>query len=311
MLTGPPITPRHTHWAGRLRASRARFRQFTERKSAEACAATLEPLVTEFDTAGHTLTQVGNGWTRRLFDGPFYLSAASRPTRPSCSLVFVQSSEGNTGASTPMLLGGGRMDKHVIYEGLSLVAADAVLVGAGTVRSGDTVFSVWHPELVKLRLSIGQPRHPAQVVATRRGVDLDGGMLYNLPELSVIMLTVEAGALAMREGLASRPWIRLLVMDSPTELAAAFDTLRAWGVHRLSSVGGRRLARQLLGAGLVQDLYLTTSASPGGEPDTPLTLQPLAHTTLVRKHGTGADVGVVFEHQHLTPLVSARSLEEM
>lgn len=310
MLTGSPISPRHTLWAGRLRASRARFQQFAERKSAEACAATLAPLVTEFDTAAHTLTQVGNGWTRRLFDGPFYLSESTRPDRPSCSMVFVQSVEGNTGASSPLLLGGGRTDKHVIYEGLSLVAADAVLVGAGTVRTGDTVFSVWHPELVRLRLAIGQSRHPTQIVATRRGVDLDGGMLYNLPDLPVIMLTVGAGALAMREGLASRPWIRLLVMSDSTELAAAFDTFHTWGIQRISSVGGRRLARQLVDAALVQDLYLTISASSGGEPNTPLMLQPMAFTTLVRKLGTGADVGVIFEHQHLTPVVSVRSSAE-
>jgi hypothetical protein len=37
-------------------------------------------------------------------------------------------------------------DKHLIYEGLSRAAADAVLAGAATVRAGDIVFSVWHPE---------------------------------------------------------------------------------------------------------------------------------------------------------------------
>ena len=59
-------------------------------------------------------------------------------------------------AETRRALGGGETDKHLIYEGLSRVAADAVLAGAETIRGGDIVLSVWHPELVRLRASLGQ-----------------------------------------------------------------------------------------------------------------------------------------------------------
>ena len=53
------------------------------------------------------------------------------------------------------------------------------------------------------------------------------------------------------------------------------------------------LARQLLQAGLIQDVYLTTSPRAGGQPNTPL---EIGHANLViRKRGTGADAGVVFE----------------
>jgi hypothetical protein len=55
-----------------------------------------------------------------------------------------------------------------------------------------------------------------------------------------------------------------------------------------------------LGAGLVQDLYLTTSPKPGGEPDTPLYPRPLQTRTIVRKHGMGFDLGVTFAHLALT-----------
>ena len=41
---------------------------------------------------------VGNDWTRARFDGPFYLSPL-RAGRPTCSIVFVQSADGNTGAA--------------------------------------------------------------------------------------------------------------------------------------------------------------------------------------------------------------------
>ena len=74
----------------------------------------------------------------------------------------VQSSDGNTCAADPGLLGGGNTDTHLIDEGLSRVAVDAVLAGAETVRRSEVVFSVWHPKLVDLRMSLGLSRHPVQ-----------------------------------------------------------------------------------------------------------------------------------------------------
>src|SRR6185295_18839222 len=133
----------------------------------------------------------GNAWSRSFFDGAFYLSTAA-PARdvPAASLVFVQSREGNTVAKNPSALGGGEADKHLIYEGLSRVAADAVLGGHATLRDGDLMLSIWHPELVALRTELGLPRHPIQIVATLHGVDLDNGLMFNLPELRVMLVTV-------------------------------------------------------------------------------------------------------------------------
>ena len=173
---------------------------------------------------------IGSPWTERLFDGPFYLSPL--PQRlPACHLVFVQSLDGNTGARNPQTLGGGETDKHLIYEGLARVSADAVLAGSSTVRGGSLVFSVWHPELVRLRQTLGQPRHPIQIVATRRGVPIDRELLYNIPELRVVLLTAPDGFAVMREALAERPWITPIVVDIGDTLIDAFEQLRAMGVR--------------------------------------------------------------------------------
>ena len=110
-------------------------------------------------------------------------------------------------AGNPSTLGGGEADKHLIYEGLSRAAADGVLSGAATIRGSDLVFSVWHPELVALRASLGLPRHPMQIVATLHGLDLEHGLMFNVPELRVTVITGARGADAMRDGLAARPWI--------------------------------------------------------------------------------------------------------
>jgi len=109
----------HDEWADALAALIAD-------KTRQAQAATLPPYETELSAPSAGAVALGNAWSERLFDGPFFLTP-THSDRPACSLVFVQSADGNTGARDPATLGGGDTDKHVIYEGLSRVAADAVL----------------------------------------------------------------------------------------------------------------------------------------------------------------------------------------
>ena len=272
------------------------FSEFAARKTAEAITASLAPLTTEVNQPTGDLEAIGNDWSRRLFDGDFYVSPPPNARHPACSLVFVQSSDGNTGARNPSALGGGETDTHLIYEGLSRVAADGVLAGAETVRHGGIMFSVWHPELVRLRESMGKSRHPSQIVATLCGVDLDRGLLFNTPDIRVFVLTVGDGADLMREGLSARPWIEPIVMQRPDDLPKAFEQLRGHGLQRVSAIGGRTIATALIDARLVQDLYLTVSPRPGGNPDTPIHPRTLQGDVVVRKHGTGSDAGVTFEH---------------
>jgi riboflavin biosynthesis pyrimidine reductase len=281
-----------------VKLRRQEFERFVERKTMEALRAELPPYVTELERRDGLRLEVGNAWTRRLFDGPFYVSE-SVARQPACSLVFVQSLNGNTGAANPETLGGGQTDKHLIYEGLSRVAADAVLSGASTVRAAAPVLSVWHPELVALRSSLGKPRHPVQIVATLEGINLDTGLMFNVPELEVCLVTVPSGADAMRAQRSERPWVRTIVMEDRNGLRGAFEALRTAGVARLSCIGGRRFATHLIDAGLVQDVYLTTAAAPGGEPGTPMYPRTLDTEVIVRKHGTGVEAGVRFEHLRL------------
>jgi riboflavin biosynthesis pyrimidine reductase len=273
-----------------------RLEAYAARRIREALAAAIEPFATEVDRGDAALQAIGNAWSSRRFDGPFYLSPAGCGDLPAASLVFVRSRDGDTVADNPSTLGGGEADKHLVYEGLSRVAADGVLSGAATIRGSELVLSIWRPELVALRASFGLPRHPTQIVATRHGLRLDEGLMFNEPALAVVVITTPHGAAAMRSGLAARPWIAPIVMKDEHDLAGAFRELRQRGVRRVSCIGGRTIAGQLIDAGLIQDLYLTTSARSAGEPNTPFYSKPLAGETVVRKRGTGADKGVQFEH---------------
>ena len=275
-------------------AWRARFEAFAERKRRLAEQAVLPPYVTDADAPDRDLVSIGNAWSEHLFDGPFYLSPL-HDRRLTCSLVFVQSADGNTVAADPSTLGGGETDKHLIYEGLSRVAADGVLAGAETIRGADLIFSVWHPEMVALRQALGLPRHPVQIAATRRGIDVEATLLFNVPDIPVVVIATRTAANAMREALHARTWVHLLVIEDGN-LRAAVAGLHALGINRVSCVGGRALAASLSAARLVDELYLTTSPRPGGEPNTPVCARLLGRRLIVCKRGTGVETGVVFEH---------------
>lgn len=281
-------------WAGR-------FETFVDKKTTAASTAQIPGYTTvEIRTDGQRLSAIGNSWTVESFDGRFYESWPIDPGLPAVNVVFVQSADGNTGTRNPMELGGGLTDKHLIYEGLSSVHADAILTGAKTIAGEDTVMAIWHPKLVSLRIALGLPRFPVQVVATRSGqLEIESSLIYNVPSLRVFIITGEPGAKVLRPRMESRPWITLLVGRPDSDLVGALRTLRTQhGVTRVSSTAGRTVATQLIDAGIVQDLYLTTSPKEGGEPHTPFYTgtSPLTTTRIVRKAGKGDETGVTFEH---------------
>jgi riboflavin biosynthesis pyrimidine reductase len=257
------------------------FDALVERKTREAFAAAIAPLVTVRDQADDSVAVIGNAWSRAMFGGLFYVSPSSAGDLPSTNLVFIQSRDGNTVTDDPSTLGGGHADAHVIYEGLTRVAVDAVLAGSRTVRRR-TLLSVWRPELVALRATMNLPRHPVQIVATLDGMALEEALMFNVPELPVILITVARGAETMRDALKARPWIRLVVMENALDLPNAFRELRRLGIERISCIGGRTLAEQLLDAGLIQDVYLTTGNRVGGAPGTPFYDKPLHGREIVR-----------------------------
>src|SRR5207302_1031128 len=144
-------------------------------------------------------------------------------------VVFVQSRAGNTGAGNPASLGGGAVDEHLIYEGLSRAAADAVVVGAGTLHP-NAFFSVWRRELIELRLSRGLPRHPAQVILSVDGSPCpDDILLFNLPDVPVFIVTSAAGRDRLSPALESRPWVHAILGPS---LPDQFAQLHARGMTR-------------------------------------------------------------------------------
>jgi len=246
----------------------AAFHRYSAYKSREAATANIERLSTAFDRHDDLgLLGIGNAWSRLHYGSDFGLVCPSR-SDITVSLVFIQTKDRNTGGPNPSAFGGGATDTHLIYEGLSRVAADAVLAGAGSVHRG-AFFSVWHPELIALRASLGLPRHPTQIVVSKRGrVDVDA-LLFNVPNVPVFLLAGDECIARHRSALRARPWVRTIHVHGD-DLHVAFEGLRSGeGIQRVSAIGGRFTATRLVDAGLVQDIYLTTTSLEGGEPGTP------------------------------------------
>jgi 5-amino-6-(5-phosphoribosylamino)uracil reductase len=273
-----------------------------QRREAEAVAAIIPGYDTLVDRSDPGLIEISSDWTAGLFGGPFFRSAdASQPGLPVVNLVFVQSRDGNTVADDPSDLGGGATDKHLIYEGLSRVDADAVLGGATTARSRSLVLSIWHPQLVALRLARGKPRHPRQVVVTATGnLPLEDGLMFAMPELGACLIASTRIVPELRRRLAGKPWVEIIDAGEPLSMIQGLQQLHARGIHVVSAIGGRQTAQALLEARTVADLYLTTSPIEAGVPNTPFYTGPsLPLHLVVEKAGRGVEEGVRFHHYRL------------
>jgi riboflavin biosynthesis pyrimidine reductase len=211
----------------------------------------------------------------------------------------VQSRDGNTGAADPDVLGGGPTDKHLIYEGVSRVASDAVMAGAATAEGGRTFFSVWHPQIVALREALALPRHPAQIVLTGRGrIDLERTLLFNVPDVPVYVIAAPAACERLEVAVSRHDSIELVPMIAD-DLRTPLTYLREKrGISRISCIGGRSTATALLDAGVVQDVCLTTTERAAGEPGTPFYVgsRKLALDIMVRKRADDTEHAITFEH---------------
>jgi riboflavin biosynthesis pyrimidine reductase len=135
--------------------------------------------------------------------------------------------------------------------------ADAIVVGASTVRQEGYRAVDLQPWQSALRARLGLGPSPALVVVTASGrldpavarpARGDGG--------PVLVLTTDRAAEPDLEPLRSAG-VEVLRAGSEIDLPSALDGLVARGWSRLLSEGGPRLHRDLLAAGLVDELSLT------------------------------------------------------
>jgi riboflavin biosynthesis pyrimidine reductase len=193
--------------------------------------------------------------------------------RPKVLLNMVATADGRAtlaGRSGPI---SGSADRQ-LFHGLR-AAVDGVLVGAGTVRKERYGRILPKESSRRLRLERGLSEEPlACIVSGRLAFDEDIPLLRE-PSARVVFLTSSAASLP-GDG-AQLDYVRT-ESEGRLDLPAAMRELHErFAVECLLCEGGPHLSAQLLGAGLVDELFLSLSPTlAGGEPASGEALRILA-----------------------------------
>ncbi|MGP3981011.1 dihydrofolate reductase family protein [Streptomyces sp. KR80] len=166
----------------------------------------------------------------------------------------------------------GREPADRFVMGLLRACADAVLIGAGTLRA--TPGHRWTPEhaypaattdFAELRHSLRRTTEPDLIVVTASGdIPADHPGL----RAGTLIATTTAGARRLDGRLPAACTI-LAVGEGPgLRMADVLDAVRARGHTIVLTEGGPRIIGQLVGDGLLDELFLTVSPVLAGRADT-------------------------------------------
>lgn len=210
---------------------------------------------------------------RRLFPEPGTLSAAEAAAplrvdadppgdRPYLALNMVATADGRItigGRSGPI---GNEADRALFHELRAQV--DAVMVGAGTVRTERYGRMVRDPDRRARREAAGLDPDPLAVIVSAR-LALDAGIpLLQDPDSRVVVVTASEGEID--GALAQVEYLRVSAGEAPgtVPLAPAMRELRARGVATVLCEGGPVLNATLLAEGLVDELHLVIASKLAG-----------------------------------------------
>lgn len=134
--------------------------------------------------------------------------------------------------------------------------ADALLVGAGTIRAEDPPL-LPDAERREARVAAGRGPCPLRVIVSR-SLDLPLGRALAVdPDSPVVVLTGE-GAPAEREARLTDAGCRVLRFPKDALLSAGLAALRAdFGAEEVLCEGGGALNAEVLAAGLAERIHLT------------------------------------------------------
>jgi riboflavin biosynthesis pyrimidine reductase len=218
---------------------------------------------------------------RELYDGDLHFSA-SPAARPLVIANFVSTLdgvvsyeiEGKSGGST--ISGSNPADKFIM--GLLRASADAVMVGAGTLRDV-SAGSLWTPEYAypdakrfyaEYRANtLHKPGNPLLVIVSGSGqLELERA-IFRTPATRTVVITTSAGRAELtRRGAATLASVEIHALDSSSGSIAPqaiLQLLRSqFGVSTLLHEGGPTLFGQFLAADAVDELFLTLSPQIAG-----------------------------------------------
>jgi len=158
--------------------------------------------------------------------------------------------------------------------------ADAIMVGAATIRRDNPGLLIRSPVRRAARIARDLPEHPVRVTLTASG-DLDPGARFFAPAGAGAVVYCAAPQ-APQLQLLLNELAQVIAVPPPVGLVAVLGDLARRGVRRLLVEGGARLGREFLAAGLVDELALAVAPFFVGAAEAPRFAGPAGYP-----HGPG------------------------
>ena len=183
--------------------------------------------------------------------------------KPQTTVVLAMTADGKITdrASSPARFGS-KIDKLHLEKQISFV--DAVIFGAGTLRSYGTTLPITNPKLLQARKKRSQPPQPIHIVCSASGKIAPQLRFFSQP-VPRWLLTTATGAKFWQEKteferiLISRDDRNIQPMDDSQsiEWMAILAQLKQLGIDKLAILGGGNLVASLLAVDAVDEFYLT------------------------------------------------------
>lgn len=173
-----------------------------------------------------------------------------------------------------------------------IATADAILLGAGTLRTYGTTLSISHPQLLEQRAKQNLPPQPVQIVASL-SAQIDPQIRFFRQPINRWLLTTTTGA---RKWKVGAEFERVLVSETPATIGidwvSALRQLATLGIAHLVVLGGGELVASLIEDDLIDEFWLTICPLILGGADAPTPVE-----------GTG------FSPEELAPRLQLLSVE--
>lgn len=237
----------------------------------------LSPLESLYDASTGTEIELPPDLASRY--GKLRLPPA-QPDRPHVIANFVATLDGVVSLNVPGQSGGGEISGFNQHDrmvmGILRAVADAVVVGAGTLRA--VPHHLWTPEYVfpsladayqQLRAALSKSGPPLNVIVTARGeIDLELPVFRSGRVPALIVTTEHGSRLLHEQPLPASVQVRSVPGSGPIGARQVLDTIFAVRPGTLILVeGGPRLFGDFLAEQCLDELFLTLAPQIAGRDD--------------------------------------------